>query len=234
MKLIRITKKCIQRQQIRLMTYTAHTSKEQLEEHFEPKIELEKKAFRIAQLIKRSKHCIVFTGAGISTSAGIPDFRGPEGNHSLYTSLLFKGVWTLKDQGRMRTKPTVSTLCAIPTKTHMSIVKLIQTEKVKYLVSQNTDGLHRRSGVPAEKISELHGNSNREVCEDCGKEYLRDFSAVASYRKSVHDHYTGRRCVKCNGKLKDTIINFGEPLPQKQLELAFEHAERADFCLYLV
>lgn len=85
MKLIRITKKCIQRQQIRLMTYTAHTSKEQLEEHFEPKIELEKKAFRIAQLIKRSKHCIVFTGAGISTSAGIPDFRGPEGNHSLYT-----------------------------------------------------------------------------------------------------------------------------------------------------
>ncbi|KAL2881602.1 hypothetical protein SGCOL_003170 [Colletotrichum sp. CLE4] len=153
--------------------------------------------------------------------SGIPDFRGPE------------GAWTLRAQGRQRTGKTTSTLQAIPTKTHMALVELQDRGILKYLVSQNCDGLHRKSGILPEKISELHGNSNREYCKDCGKEYLRDFRAVATYEKTVRDHRTGRKCAVCNGTLLDTIINFGEYLPAEPLALARSNAKKADLCLAL-
>jgi len=101
------------------------------------------------------------------------------------------------------------------------------------LISQNCDGLHRRSGFSQEKIAELHGNSNIEVCSKCGKEFLRDYKAVAPYAISVHDHRTGRNCDLCQGDLVDTIINFGEDLPADQLEAGFENADKADLCLVL-
>ncbi|KAK1450296.1 NAD-dependent deacetylase sirtuin-7 [Colletotrichum melonis] len=204
---------------------------------------LDVKASQLVNLIKKSKHFIAFTGAGISTSAGIPDFRGPE------------GAWTLRAQGRQRTGKTTDTLQAIPTKTHMALVELQDRGILKYLVSQNCDGLHRKSGILPEKISELHGNSNREYCKDCGKEYLRgivppfhhqtliitadtngeqpDFRAVATYEKSIRDHRTGRKCPLCNGTLLDTIINFGEYLPAQPLALARSNARKADLCLAL-
>ncbi|KAH7147634.1 DHS-like NAD/FAD-binding domain-containing protein [Fusarium sp. MPI-SDFR-AT-0072] len=182
---------------------------------------IDKQADEIVTLIKKSKHFIVFTGAGVSTSAGIPDFRGPE------------GAWTLRAQGRARTGKATSTLQAIPTPTHMALVELQNQGVLKYLVSQNCDGLHRRSGILRDRISELHGNSNRECCKDCGKEYIRDFRAVASYEKSVHDHRTGRKCTACGGNLLDTIINFGEFLPEEPLKLARSHAKKADLCLAL-
>ncbi|KAK1542299.1 NAD-dependent deacetylase sirtuin-7 [Colletotrichum paranaense] len=204
---------------------------------------LDVKASQLVDLIKKSKHFIAFTGAGISTSAGIPDFRGPE------------GAWTLRAQGRQRTGKTTDTLQAIPTKTHMALVELQDRGILKYLVSQNCDGLHRKSGILPEKISELHGNSNREYCKDCGKEYLRgivppfhhqtliitadtneeqpDFRAVATYEKSIRDHRTGRKCPLCNGTLLDTIINFGEYLPAQPLALARSNARKADLCLAL-
>lgn len=118
----------------------------------------------------------------------------------------------------------------MPTVTHMSILKLIQEGYCKYLISQNTDGLHRKSGVPPELLSELHGNSNLETCEKCKKEYLRDYRVRCA--KKVHDHYTGRKCV-CGGKLKDSIINFSESLPEIPMEKGFKHANKADLCLVL-
>ncbi|KAK0667952.1 putative mono-ADP-ribosyltransferase sirtuin [Cercophora samala] len=192
-------------------------------ERFEAPEVIELKAKTIADLIKRSKHFIVFTGAGISTSAGIPDFRGPD------------GVWTLRKQKRDAPSKATSTLQAIPTPTHMALVELQNRGLLKYLVSQNCDGLHRKSGIAPELISELHGNSNREYCRDCGKEYIRDFRAVAPYTKTVTDHRTGRKCNMpgCNGVLLDTIINFGEFLFEKPLTLARQHAKKADFCLVL-
>ncbi|KAL9007197.1 MAG: hypothetical protein Q9180_009727, partial [Flavoplaca navasiana] len=173
-------------------------------EHHESLDSIDRKAKLLAEQIRKSKHLIAFTGAGISTSAGIPDFRGPD------------GVWTLKRQGRVRDLKAVNALQAIPTPTHMALVELQNRGILKYLVSQNCDGLHRKSGMlpvcllrlfPVldrvwlvltvacefqDRISELHGNSNREYCKDCGKEYIRDFRAVAAYEKTVHDHRTGR------------------------------------------
>jgi len=111
------------------------TGKVALPELVEASDDLGLKAKQLADLIRQSKHFIVFTGAGISTSAGIPDFRGPE------------GAWTLQAQGRQRTTAAVSTLQAIPTATHMALVELQNQGLMKYLVSQNCDGLHRRSGI---------------------------------------------------------------------------------------
>ncbi|KAF4994323.1 hypothetical protein FDECE_13155 [Fusarium decemcellulare] len=182
---------------------------------------IDQQAAKLVNLINKSKHFIVFTGAGVSTSAGIPDFRGPE------------GAWTLRAQGRARTTKAVSTLQAIPTPSHMALLELQNRGVLKYLVSQNCDGLHRRSGIRPEMISELHGNSNRECCRDCGKEYIRDFRAVATYEKTVRDHRTGRKCARCGGVLHDSIINFGENLPEEALKLARDHAEEADLCLVL-
>lgn len=106
-----------------------------LPELVETSDEIDQKAQQLANLIRNSKHFIVFTGAGVSTSAGIPDFRGPD------------GAWTLQAQGRQRTTAAVSTLQAIPTATHMALVALQNQGLMKYLVSQNCDGLHRRSGI---------------------------------------------------------------------------------------
>ncbi|CRG88369.1 NAD-dependent histone deacetylase SIR2 [Talaromyces islandicus] len=179
-----------------------------------------KKAESLANQIRKSTHFIAFTGAGVSTSAGIPDFRGPNGN------------WTLRAQGKPRTK-AANTLQAIPTASHMALVELQNQGILKYLVSQNCDGLHRRSGILPERISELHGNSNREACKDCGKEYIRDFRAVGNYEKGDHDHRTSRKCGCCGGALHDSIINFGESLPARAHESAHQHAETADLCLVL-
>jgi len=188
-------------------------------EHFDEAEVLNEKALQLVQFIRKAKHFVVFTGAGISTSAGIPDFRGPE------------GVWTLRDQGKTRKSPSVNTINAIPTFTHRAILELQKRGIVKYLISQNTDGLHRRSGFPSDFLSELHGNTNKETCLTCKKEYLRDFKTRVA--QSTTAHLTGRKCYVCDGNLADTIINFGENLPEKPMNLAFVNAKKSDLHLVL-
>ena len=112
-----------------------------------------------------------------------------------------------------------------------ALVELQRRGILKCLVSQNCDGLHLRSGMNPKCLSELHGNMNLEKCSACDAKYLRDFdTAIGRY-----DHYTGRNCDKpqCGGRLKDSIINFGENLPEEEIEKAFRHAENADLCLVL-
>lgn len=101
------------------------------------------------------------------------------------------------------------------------------------IINQNVDGLHRRSGFPIDKMAELHGNDNLEICKakDCGKQYMRDYSTRNA--RGVFDHATGRGCESCGGMLYDTIINFGENLPIKALEDGFNHGKEADLCLVL-
>lgn len=165
----------------------------------------------------------MFTGAGVSTSTGIPDFRGPQ------------GVWTLRAQNKaMPTSARTTTgIQAIPSPTHMAIVKLMDQGIVKYLISQNTDGLHRKSLVPLDRLAELHGNTMLEVCNQCHKSYLRDFRVRTA--RDVHDHRTGRLCENgaCRGALFDTIINFGENLSERELRHGFEQAKLADLCIAL-
>ena len=94
------------------------------------------------------KCCVVFVG--------IPDFRGP------------KGVWTLEQQGK-KVETQVTFEDTQPTLTHMALLALVEAGMVKHIISQNVDGLHLKSGLPREKLSELHGNMFMEKCEKCGK-----------------------------------------------------------------
>lgn len=201
-------------------------------EFFDTEVELEKKIDVLASWLKESKHCIIFTGAGISTSTGIPDFRSGV-NTVLKTG---PGVWELRAKGLPR-KPTASflpdMLRAIPSTAHMAIVKMHEVGLVKFTVSQNVDGLHLRSGIPGHELAELHGNTNLEKCTTCEAKYLRDFNVRTA--KWVHDHRTGRFCddPKCHGQLVDSIINFGESLPSFELEESYRQAEKSDLIIVL-
>eukprot|EP01122_Echinamoeba_exundans_P000782 TRINITY_DN10717_c0_g1_i1.p1 TRINITY_DN10717_c0_g1~~TRINITY_DN10717_c0_g1_i1.p1 ORF type:complete len:449 (+),score=79.02 TRINITY_DN10717_c0_g1_i1:32-1378(+) len=190
---------------------------EEIEETDE--IALQEKAKKLAALIRSSKHCVVHTGAGISTSAAIPDFRGPT------------GVWTLKDQG-LTPNIDIEFEEAFPTYAHMAIYELQKRGFVKYIISQNVDGLHLRSGIPRDKLSELHGNVYLEHCEICHFQYLRDFDSA---QDADDDHYSGRKCEQpgCAGKLLDSIIDFGEDLPEEDLKRAEENASQSDLALVL-
>lgn len=208
------------------MAHTAR-SEEDKKEYFDSPEELEKKVDQLAALVKKSRHFIAFTGAGVSTSTGIPDFRSGM-DTKIETG---PGVWELRahNQARSTAYKTTSTTKAIPSPTHMLFVKMQQEGILKCVISQNCDGLHKRSGLPKKALFELHGNSNLERCAKCGHEYLRDFRCSVGLR----NHLTGRKCddVRCGGNLKDTIIHFGETLPVDELESSFKHAEMADLCL---
>ena len=123
---------------------------EAIEEFEDTPAELEAKIKLLVGMVRDSKHLVAFTGAGISTSASIPDFRGPN------------GVWTLKAQGK-KPKDRPSFDDAIPTPCHMTLKELQDQGLLKYVVSQNVDGLHRRSGIRKECISELHGIYTVEI-----------------------------------------------------------------------
>jgi len=93
---------------------------------------------------------------------------------------------------------------------------------VTFVTSTNLDGLHIASGIPEDKLAELHGNSFKEICEQCKASFHRKFDCTAQGTRS--DHWTGRYCEHCNGKLRDTIINFGENLPENEFKKAYQNS----------
>ncbi|EFC48343.1 silent information regulator family protein, partial [Naegleria gruberi] len=180
---------------------------------------IQEKAKQLATMMKQSKHIVMYTGAGISTSAKIPDYRGP------------KGVWTLRELNREKEIQYFDIEQALPAFGHYAITHLVKKGYVKFVVSTNLDGLHRRSGMGADKLAELHGNSYKESCFKCGKEYLRGFDTYKTV-KDYRTHITGRKC-SCGGDLKDTIIHFGENLPEKDLLQSVAHSKAADLAIVL-
>lgn len=200
---------------------SAHKQDDEAKEYYDDNETLTKKVTKFVEILKKSKHVVFYSGAGISTAAKLPDYRGPS------------GVWTLLAKG-YEPQYQITLEQAIPTYSHMAIVKLLEKKVIHYVVSTNVDGLHRRSGVTENQLAELHGNVYREYCNECGKEYLRTFD-VTSTRKGDGSRTTGRLCQveKCQGKLRDSIINFGENLPEKQLNEAIKHSKKADFVVVL-
>ncbi|XP_073242644.1 NAD-dependent protein deacylase sirtuin-6-like isoform X2 [Porites lutea] len=142
-----------------------HKGKCGLPEVFDSPEQLDVKMADLIQLFRESKYIVIHTGAGVSTAAGIPDFRGP------------KGVWTLEEKGLA---PQMDTTFdeAKPSLTHMALLKLVQENFVKYIISQNVDGLHLKSGLQRSKLSELHGNMFVEKCDRCGTEYVRQHAVT--------------------------------------------------------
>ncbi|CAG9330416.1 unnamed protein product [Blepharisma stoltei] len=210
------------------MASSAHKTEEEKKEFFDPPDVIDSKVRKLAKWIRKSRHFIGFTGAGVSTSCGIPDFR------SGYNTVLptGPGAWEeLAKQQKAKRTHVVNITEAIPSPTHMCFVKLIEEGVMKFLVSQNVDGLHRKSGIHPSKLAELHGNIYVEKCKTCKKEYLRDYEVRTNGH--VHSHETGNRCdnKECNGELIDTIINFHENLDSDVINAGFTNGRNADLCL---
>jgi NAD+-dependent protein deacetylase sirtuin 6 len=190
------------------LSYAARLSKypnrgeTNLQPDLHPAAQLEASIRRVEELVRAAgTGVVVLSGAGISTSAGIPDFRGPN------------GVWTREDQNRPSPSGVPFELAA-PTLTHAAIAALVQKGVVSHVITQNVDALHLRSGVPPPILSELHGNVFAEACAKCKKKILRDFDVGG-----VGFRPTGRRC-GCGGCLRDLVLDWDDELPEADLAAA--------------
>jgi len=197
---------------------------DRLKEFFDTKPELEAKCEKLAQMISKARHVIAFTGAGVSTGAGIADFRSGM-NTSLPTG---PGLWE-RPKGETPSNILEQCVQARPSPTHGFLFRLWKVGVLKHIISQNVDGLHRKSGITADALSELHGNIFVERCVKCGREYERDFNTICS------GGFTGRDCdaPRCGGRLRHSGVGFGDDLPQKVVQKAWDEAEAADLCLAL-
>jgi NAD+-dependent protein deacetylase sirtuin 6 len=204
------------------------------------------KARALARMIAAARHVVLHTGAGLSTAAGIPDFRGPAGVWTLErldngnnakpaagsdarSASTTTGAVTQKQASQPplhpQTEPPsrVSFDHAAPTLAHMAIVALYRAGYVKHVVSQNVDGLHLRSGLPRAALSELHGNLFVEMCSACEMEYVREFQI-----ESVGFKPTGRFCDVCGGPLTDKALDWEDALPEPDFANAIMHSRLAD------
>lgn len=184
-------------------------------EHEEDERYTAEMAATCAQMLRDSKYAVVYTGAGVSTSTGISDYRGPN------------GVWTSLATGRIP-DDSVDVTAAVPSYAHMCIAKLIQKGILKCCVSTNLDALHYKSGLcPLKNLAELHGSLFCERCAECSEDALRPFPI-----RRTATRFTGRQC-HCGGSFTDSGIDFGQSLPTKHLNLAKEEAKKSDFSLVL-
>jgi len=186
--------------------------------------ELEEKLDQAAEWIAKAKCLVAITGAGISTESGIPDYRGPD------------GVWTRRDKGLPPPKMKVSWEEVQPNSGHMALVDLVKMGKLHFLISQNVDGLHMKSGIPIEKLAELHGNHNLWWCLDCGRKYKREEIGWDEKRFGrgyrTDDILPGSpTCPACGGIIRSSIVNFGDPLPQEDFAMSVKFAKQSDVFL---
>ena len=201
---------------------------EDKKEYFDKEDVLTQKTQELAKLIQTSKHCVILTGAGISTSSGIKDFRSGVGT-VLKTG---PGAWEIKATGSTK-KPASTTpiMRAMPTYTHMAIAALAKAGLVKFVVTQNFDSLHRKSGLDPSKLATIHGDRCIEICKKCKRRYLRDFTVRTAM--FVHDHKTGRFCVDCGNELEDTLVNFDEEAVEEDYAQSITNCKMADLIIVI-
>ena len=187
---------------------------------------------RLAELIEASTRVVVFTGAGVSTESGIPDFRSPGGVWSRMKPITFEEFISSEDKRREAWSRAFSGVMgwtgARPNAGHYGVARLIASGKASVVITQNVDNLHQDSGVPAERLIELHGNASYARCLDCG---LRHELEV------LKQSFLGRgeipACRACGGLVKTATISFGQALPADALARADAEARGCNLFLVL-
>jgi NAD-dependent protein deacetylase/lipoamidase len=188
--------------------------------------------YQLAELIINSSKIVVFTGAGISTESGIPDFRSPGGLWDRFDPDDFTYDKFMNDRGaRIRQWQLLKEgylTEAVPNPAHYGIAEMNDMDRLDCVITQNIDSLHQKAGVPDEKVYELHGNSNWIRCTRCKKRYpYQQIRSRITAGEEMPD------CDDCHGILKPEIIFFGEALPGETLEQATMHASACDLCLVI-
>lgn len=186
----------------------------------------------LSRLIASSKRAVVFTGAGISTESGIPDFRSPGGVWSKMKPIYFQDfvsdpakrreAWERAFTGR------AGWTGREPNAGHYAVARLVAQGRVSAVITQNVDNLHQQSGVPADRVIELHGNATYATCLECAErhelEELKD-----SFLKAGEIPY----CRRCGGLVKTATISFGQSMPEEPMLRAEEETLACDLFIVL-
>jgi NAD-dependent deacetylase len=186
----------------------------------------------LERMIAEAECMVAFTGAGISTESGIPDYRSPGGIWTKFRPIDFGDFMASAEARRetwRRKFASHETLQkATPNAGHRALARLVEKGKMAAVVTQNIDGLHQASGMPDDKVIELHGNATYAACLDCRKRYeldwVREIFAIDE-RLPI--------CTACGGIIKTATISFGQSMPEAEMERAREVTMAADLFIVL-
>ncbi len=186
---------------------------------------------RLVALMREARQILIFTGAGISTGSGIPDFRGPTGvwkrRQPVYYHDFMRSEAARIEHWDFKLEGWPAFRAAQPNAAHRAIVELERAGRVRAVVTQNIDGLHARAGTSGERLIELHGTNLLVECQSCGRlsDPDRHFELFQKTRQPP--------VCDCGGFLKPATISFGQDLRSQDLERAQRAAEEADLALAL-
>jgi NAD-dependent deacetylase len=187
-------------------------------------------AASLRDLIDRARRVAVFTGAGISTESGIPDFRSPGGIWTRMAPIDFQDFISSEEARReawrrkFATDPTIR--AAEPNRGHRAVATLVRQGKARAVITQNIDGLHQASGIPERQVIELHGNTTYAHCLDCGERYEIEALRIAFEKDEAP-------CAKCDGFVKTATISFGQAMPEAAMLRAEAETKTADLFIVL-
>ncbi len=181
-------------------------------------------------MIARARRAVAFTGAGISTESGIPDFRSPGGLWTRQTPIYFdeflRSEAARQESWRRRFESDAILREARPNRGHRALARLVARGRLAAVITQNIDGLHQMSGIPPERVIELHGNTTYARCLDCERRY-----EIADLRIGFERDGKAPRCADCGGPVKTATISFGQPMPAEAMRRAEEEALACDLML---
>jgi NAD-dependent deacetylase len=192
-----------------------------------PAMPIDNQTAELARLIERARQAVVFTGAGISTESGIPDFRSPGGIWTKMSPIDFSDFLASEEARRETWRRRFAAedmwRSAQPNRGHRAVAELVNRGTAAAVITQNIDGLHQASGVPAEQVIELHGNSTYAHCLDCARRY-----EIAEVRAGFEKDEAAPVCGSCGGWVKTATISFGQAMPVEPMRRAEMETLAAD------
>jgi len=187
---------------------------------------------KLAEMIEHARRVVVFTGAGISTESGVPDFRSPGGVWSKMKPIYFDEFVSSQAKRREAWGRTFAGTAgwtgAKPNAGHAAVARLVAAGKVSAVITQNVDNLHQDSGVPPEQVIEVHGNASYATCLDCGLRH-----EFADLKAPFLEDGVIPACRACGGLVKSATISFGQPMPEAPMARAEEETLACDLFLVL-
>ncbi|RPJ39835.1 MAG: NAD-dependent deacylase [Deltaproteobacteria bacterium] len=189
---------------------------------------------QVADWIRKAQKVIVFTGAGVSTESGIPDFRSPGGvwqkynPEDFYYQKFISSEASREKYWQMSREFYEPLKNAEPNEAHRAIAQLEKLGKLDCVITQNIDNLHQRAGSSPEKVIELHGTAVSVSCLSCRKKYPREEIQARLLR--------GARvplCDACGGILKPDTVSFGQPMPPRETAESFDRARSCDLFIVI-